>query len=85
MKGQGLFAVPFDDGRTGAARLVVNGTQRGSRNALQLFGIFGRMYDLAPDGRFLMIQREDNMPSGTEYEVVLNWTTELRRRFEGKP
>jgi eukaryotic-like serine/threonine-protein kinase len=84
VKGQGVWGVPFDDGRTGAARLVVNGTQQGRRNALRLFGIFGRMYDIAPDGRFLMVQREDNVPSGTEYEVVLNWTAELRRRFEGK-
>jgi serine/threonine-protein kinase len=83
VKGQGVFAIPFDDGRTGAARLVVNGTQRGTRNALQLFGIFGRQYDIAPDGRFLMMQREDNLPSGSEYQVVLNWTTELHRRFEG--
>ena len=85
VRGQGLWAVPFDDGRTGPARLVVRGTQQGSRNALELFGIFGREYDVAPDGRFLMLQREDNVPSGTEYQVVLNWTAELRRRFEGKP
>ena len=82
VKGQGVWAVPFDGGRTGAARLVVNGTQQGSRNALRLFGIFGRMYDIAPDGRILMVQWEENVPSGTEYEVVLNWTTELRRRFK---
>jgi len=84
VKGQGLFAVQFDAGRTGPARLVVNGTQQGRRNALRLFGIFGRMYDIAPDGRVLMVQREDNVPSGTEYEIVVNWTTELRRRFAGK-
>jgi len=85
VKGQGLFAVPFDDGRTGAARLAVNGAQRGSRNTMHMFGIFGRQYDIAPDGRFLMIQREANVPSGAEYQVVLNWTAELRRRFEARP
>jgi serine/threonine-protein kinase len=85
VKGQGLFAVPFDDGRTGAARLAVNGAQRGSRNTMHMFGIFGRQYDIAPDGRFLMLQREANVPSGSEYQVVLNWTAELRQRFEGKP
>jgi serine/threonine-protein kinase len=83
VRGQGLFAVPFGDGRTGTPRQVVNGAQRGSRNALVLFGIFGRQYDIAPDGRILMMQLEANVPSGTEYQVVLNWATELQARFQG--
>jgi hypothetical protein len=35
-------------------------------------------YDVAPDGRFLMIQRLDP-ESPREIRVVLNWTEELKR------
>ena len=84
VKGLGLFAVPFDEGRPGAARQIVNGAQRGGRNMLEMFGIFGRQYDIAPDGRMLMKQSELNVPGGSEYQVVLNWTSELRRNFSGE-
>ena len=44
------------------------------------FGIaYGRMYDLAPDGRrFLMLEMVPEPPS-TQVNVVLNWADELHR------
>ena len=35
-------------------------------------------YDVAPDGRFLMIQ-EPNGPTPLEINIVLNWFEELKR------
>ena len=41
---------------------------------------WGRMYDLAPDGkRFLMIQESEPPPPPTQYNIVLNWFEELKR------
>jgi serine/threonine-protein kinase len=42
----------------------------------------GRQYDVAPDGRFLVIV-QDAPPPPTEYHVVLNWFEELESRFPG--
>jgi serine/threonine-protein kinase len=78
---QGLYAVAFADGRTGEPRQLVNLRQRGNRNALIGPGTFGRTYDVARSGRFLMTQLEANTPNGTEYQVVVNWLTELRHRL----
>ena len=38
-----------------------------------------RNYDVAPDGRFLMI-REPQEPTPLGIKVVLNWFEELKRR-----
>jgi len=51
------------------------------RNALVGPSPAGRMYDVARDGRFLMLQQEDSYPNGAEYQVVLNWLTDVRARF----
>ena len=80
-KKTGIFAVSFLDGRAGAPRQLVNGRQQGSRNALVGPSPAGRMYDVARDGRFLMLQQEDSYPNGAEYQVVLNWLTDVRARF----
>jgi len=37
-------------------------------------------YDVAPDGRFLMVVRSGEQPLPRQLEVVLNWSEELRRR-----
>ena len=37
-------------------------------------------FDVAPDGRFLMIQREQPATPG-EIRVIVNWVAELERRF----
>jgi hypothetical protein len=34
---------------------------------------------LAPDGRFLVILKDEPPPAPTEYRVVLNWFEELER------
>jgi Tol biopolymer transport system component len=40
---------------------------------------YGRKYDLAPDGRFLVIARNEAPQPSAEYHVVLNWFEELKR------
>ena len=82
-RGAGLFTVPFEAGRLGEPRQLINGMQRGSRNALASSNPYGRTYDVARDGRFLMLQMENSVSNGTEYQVVLNWATELQSRFQG--
>jgi hypothetical protein len=37
----------------------------------------GWLYDVAPDGRFLMLAEDSSRP--TILNVVLNWTEELKR------
>ena len=37
----------------------------------------GQLYDVAPDGRFLMLTEDSSRP--TILNVVLNWTEELKR------
>jgi Tol biopolymer transport system component len=84
-RGEGIFAVPFTDGRTGEARQLIDRLQRGSRNALDGPSTFGPNYDVARDGRLLTVQMVSSAPNGAEYQVVLNWFTELRQRFAAKP
>jgi hypothetical protein len=38
------------------------------------------MYDVAPDGRFLMIRREPE-PARTDVVIIRNWVQEVRRRL----
>jgi hypothetical protein len=46
----------------------------------------GAGYDVAADGRFLMVQPLAPEPPPIAFEVVLNWFEELRRRVPaGKP
>ena len=40
----------------------------------------GRNYDLAPDGRFLMMSRAQTGESRPQFNVVLNWFQELTER-----
>jgi hypothetical protein len=47
-------------------------------------GVAGRGYDIAPDGRFLMIRREDaeagdSAAAASNLIVVQNWFEELKR------
>ena len=39
-----------------------------------------RKYDIAPDGRFLMVRTRDRAPQSVSLHVVLNWLEELRER-----
>jgi len=43
--------------------------------------IFGRSYDVSPDGqRFLMVRRPEQSRALESLVVVLNWADEMRRR-----
>ena len=45
-----------------------------------------RSYDVAPDGRFLMILRKDRPPAKvTQMILVQNWFEELKRRVPTRP
>jgi len=40
---------------------------------------FGSTYDIPPDGkRFLVWLEPENPPDPNEYDVILNWTGELK-------
>jgi serine/threonine-protein kinase len=80
-RGTGIFVVPFHEGERGHATRLVDGTQRGSRTRLDRPTPYGRNFDVAPDGRFLMLQKTGRWPNGGEYHVVLNWFTAVQGRF----
>jgi serine/threonine-protein kinase len=58
--------------KVGMPRELFKGQFRGSAT------LFDHSYDLAPDGRFIMI-REDEESAKTKINVVLNWFEELKR------
>ena len=58
--------------KAGTPRELFKGQFRGSAT------LFDHSYDLAPDGRFIMIQ-EDEESAKTKINVVLNWFEELKR------
>ena len=41
--------------------------------------IWFRGYDVAPDGRFVMLKSEEESPA-TQVNVIFNWVEELKRR-----
>ena len=48
------------------------------KSALMDFTVRGRSYDIAPDGRFLVIQpHADSVPN--RLNIILNWFEELKR------
>ncbi len=40
---------------------------------------YGRNYDVAPDGRFLMLKSVEESPP-TQVNIIFNWVEELKRR-----
>ncbi len=76
LSGSRIMAVSFNTVDSaplaGRPRVVVEGPFQGGL-------YFGRTYDLGPDGRFLVILRDEPPPPPTEYRVVLNWFEELKR------
>jgi eukaryotic-like serine/threonine-protein kinase len=43
-------------------------------------GVFGRMYDISPDGKhFFMIKSEEGNPASTQINVILNWFEEIKK------
>jgi Tol biopolymer transport system component len=58
--------------KVGTPRELFKGQFRGTTSHL------GLSYDIAPDGRFIMIQ-EDEESAKTRINVVLNWFEELKR------
>jgi hypothetical protein len=76
LSGDTIMAVSFDTAeaapRPGRSTVLARGRFQG--------GVyFGRNYDVAPDGRFLVIIVDEPPPSPREYRVVLNWFEELKR------
>jgi Tol biopolymer transport system component len=50
----------------------------------QLFeGNFSPSWEVAPDGRFLMVRRSEEQTSSRQINVVLNWFEELKQRVPG--
>ncbi len=42
--------------------------------------VAGVSYDLAPDGRFLLLEENYKQPTTTQLQVILNWSEEVKRR-----
>ena len=64
-----MMAVALDAGKEFRA-----GTPR-----LLFAGRYASSYDVAPDGRFVMVT-EDESPPETQLNVLLGWFDDLRRR-----
>ena len=68
-----MFAVPIDTRRGfSAGKPVMLFQGRFVSNVLD--------YDVAPDGRFLMMKPGDEEQTPPDLHVVLNWVDELARR-----
>jgi len=79
--GERMLAVTMTAGSmpaAGPARLLFTG-----RYQVSDAGVAG--YDVAPDGRFLMIEPKTSPQSATQISVVLNWFDEVRARIEHRP
>ena len=65
-----IFAASVDDS---------NGLRVGKPR--KLFEGLGRLIGIAPDGRFLFLDRPPSpeQPRGSELRVVFNWTEELKQ------
>jgi serine/threonine-protein kinase len=83
--GRELFYVRLD-GTMVAIPVEASATTWAAGSAKELFrghygirdGSLGRQYDVAPDGRFLLLRRED-APEAPHFVIVQNWTAELPR------
>jgi serine/threonine-protein kinase len=83
--GRELFYVKLD-GTMVAVPVEAAGTTWAAGSAKELFrghyairdGTLGRQYAVAPDGRFLMLKRED-APEAPHFVIVQHWTAELPR------
>jgi eukaryotic-like serine/threonine-protein kinase len=74
--GREMLAVPVQSGST-----LVAGRPQVLFETATAVTVSGRPYDVAPDGRFLIIRRVETEAGGTPSNmiVVLNWTEELKR------
>jgi hypothetical protein len=76
--GTRMFAVPVDTNRGFSAakpRVLFEG-----RYVLGGLDVMGLDYDLAPDGRFLMLKPSTDEQTPRGLHVVLNWVDELKQR-----
>ena len=83
MDGRQMFAVPMQSGTT----LVADRPQKLFEAAMPSAGGGYRPYDVAPDGRFLIIQSaraEAGIAAAPEIVVVQNWFEELKRLVPAK-
>jgi serine/threonine-protein kinase len=84
--GRELFYVTLDGTMT-AAPVEASGSTWKAGSPVELFrgqyvtreGSLGRLYDVAPNGRFLMLKDESG-GNGSHLVVVQNWVTELARQ-----
>ena len=75
IEGERLMAVPIDtdeDFSLGEARVVVEGTYR--------FGGYATDYDVAEDGRLLLVRDAEEKAAPPHLVVVDNWFQELTER-----
>ncbi|HSM37607.1 MAG TPA: hypothetical protein VK837_14490 [Longimicrobiales bacterium] len=72
MSGDSVYAVAFADGKPGRPTLLFTGS------FLEGWP-WGRNYDLAPDGRFLMVTESDDLIPAREIRVIRNWGARLHR------
>jgi eukaryotic-like serine/threonine-protein kinase len=80
--GTRMFAVPVDTNRgfsAGKPRVLFEG-----RYVLGELDVMGLDYDLAPDGRFLMLKPSADEQTPRGLHVVLNWVDELKQRVPMK-
>jgi eukaryotic-like serine/threonine-protein kinase len=73
-QGSKVLAVPFDPSRTVSV----------GRPALLFDGPFAEDYDVASDGRFLMVRFDPNQRTVQSIRVVSGWLDELKRRVPAK-
>jgi eukaryotic-like serine/threonine-protein kinase len=75
--GRKVFEVSFSDNPeplAGKPALLFQGKFKGTT------GLFGRNYDITPDGKhFLMIERGENKSTTNQVNIILNWFEELKQ------
>jgi hypothetical protein len=62
--------------------LAVTGRDRLFDASPYLANQFLTVYDVGPDGRFLMIRRE-TQPARTDVVIIRNWVADALRRLDG--
>jgi hypothetical protein len=74
--GDNMMAVDIDS----SEELVLGKPVLLFERALAEYGSAPPAYDVAPDGRFVMVEEGQSEPPPTRLNIVLNWGEELKRR-----
>jgi eukaryotic-like serine/threonine-protein kinase len=73
-------------GKMMAAAVRTNGGFKAGKPTALFRGLYhynivpGRTYDVAPDGKFVMVKEQKTNIGARQINVVIGWTEELRRR-----